>query len=327
MKMKQSQFETAQYIEPQIGPMELSEWERHQNALLDFQASKEKEYCYLKIGGRLCLPAFVPLNEQCLTCDVSNPPRECSQFNLMATCLFHDDSTKLLNLPARYDQPTLYQHIQKAALKTLEGEQAGDYSFCDNECSLYVVGVADDYDFKINDFNHQLKPTSAKDRATYAHCNDTFTTPDWERLYQPPEFLFPSYYSMSDEGDFYPQDWSRCDHVDVEQRLQYDFVSYDLASGKVFMTGLAVGYFKLVRKVVVTNIKKRVDGSEEVISKSVIRVTSGISKLPLQATPVANATAVNFVRIKMIGHRVGEGSKSTTGFRAHPIHECIQRSF
>ena len=195
MKMKQSQFETAQFIEPQIGPMELSEWEYHQNVLFDFQASKEKEYCYLEIGGRLCLPAFVPLNEQCLTCDVSNPPKECNQFNLMATCLFHDNSTKMFNLPAQYDQPTLYQHIQKAALKTIEGEQVGDYSFCDDECSLYVVGVADDYDFKINDFNHQLKPIKNKDKATYAHCNDTFTIKKWKKLAtNPPTPLVRIYY-------------------------------------------------------------------------------------------------------------------------------------
>ena len=180
----------------QTESMELSEWEYYQQAHFELQNSNRRDYCYLEIGSRLCLPALVPLNEQCMTCDVNNPPAECNQFNLMATCLFHDNSTDLFNLPVKYDQPTLYSHIQKAAIKLLESEDPGNaYDFCDNECSLFAVGIADDYDFKINDFNHQLKPMSKKDKGTYAHCNDTFTIQNWERLAtHPPTPLIRVFY-------------------------------------------------------------------------------------------------------------------------------------
>ena len=99
-----------------------------------------------------------------------------------------------------------------------------------------------------------------------------------------------------------------------------------LITGDFSMTGVEVGFFKLVRKVVIYAIKRQPSQPDVRMGRIKIKITPGISKFPLKSQPVENAGEVNFVRVKIIGNRVGKGSKSTTGEKSHPHWECSEKS-
>ena len=93
------------------------------------------------------------------------------------------------------------------------------------------------------------------------------------------------------------------------------------------MVGVQVGFFKLVRKVVIYAIKKSPEKPDVYLGKFKIKITPGTSKFPLKSPPVDKADDVNFVRVKIIGNRVGEGSKSSTGKKTHPYWECVEKAY
>ena len=85
-------------------------------------------------------------------------------------------------------------------------------------------------------------------------------------------------------------------------------MDYNPMTGDFSMTGVQVGFFKLVRKVVIYAIKRQPSQPDVQLGFSRIKITPGTSKFPLKSQPVENAHEVNFVRVKIIGNRVGEGS-------------------
>ena len=105
----------------------------------------------------------------------------------------------------------------------------------------------------------------------------------------------------------------------------YDSMDYNPMTGDFSMTGVQVGFFNLVRKVVIYAIKREPSQPDVQLGFNRIKITPGTSKFPLKSQPVENAHEVNFVRVKIIGNRVGEGSKSTTGKKSHPYWECVER--
>ena len=122
-----------------------------------------------------------------------------------------------------------------------------------------------------------------------------------------------------------PPKWSPCNHINVDERIQYDSIDYNPMTGDFSMTGVQVGFFNLVRKVVIYAIKREPSQPDVQLGFSRIKITPGTSKFPLKSQPVKNAHEVNIVRVKIIGNRVGEGSKSTTGKKSHPYWECVER--
>ena len=121
--------------------------------------------------------------------------------------------------------------------------------------------------------------------------------------------------------------WSPCPNVDVPQRILYEAIDYDPITGYLTISGVQVGFFKLVRKVVVYAMKKSLNEPDVHLGKFKIKITPGTSKFPLKSPPIENASEVNFVRIKIIGNRVGEGSKTDNGERSHPYWECVEKSY
>jgi len=121
--------------------------------------------------------------------------------------------------------------------------------------------------------------------------------------------------------------WTPCEDVELSERIKYESMDYNPITGDFSMTGVEVGFFKLVRKVVIYAIKRQPSQPDVRMGRIKIKITPGISKFPLKSQPVENADEVNFVRVKIIGNRVGEGSKSTTGEKSHPYWECVEKDF
>ena len=121
--------------------------------------------------------------------------------------------------------------------------------------------------------------------------------------------------------------WSPCPKIDISERIVYDSLDYNPATGELSMIGVQVGFFKLVRKVVIYAMKKSPDKPDVHLGKFKIKITPGTSKFPLRSPPMDNADEVNFVRVKVIGNRVGQGSKSSTGEKSHPYWECVEKSY
>ena len=120
--------------------------------------------------------------------------------------------------------------------------------------------------------------------------------------------------------------WRPCEYVELSERIKYESMDYNPITGDFSMTGVQVGFFKLVRKVVIYAIKRQSSQPDVQMGRIKIKITPGISKFPLKSQPVENAGEVNFVRVKIIGNRVGKGSKSTTGEKSHPYWECSEKS-
>ena len=119
--------------------------------------------------------------------------------------------------------------------------------------------------------------------------------------------------------------WLHCPHIHIPERIMYDSMDYNPMTGDFSMTGVHVGFFKLVRKVVVYAIRRQPSQPDVRIKQIKIKITPGTSKFPLKSPPLENAGEVNFIRVKIIGNRVGEGSKSTTGEKSHPYWECAEK--
>ena len=121
--------------------------------------------------------------------------------------------------------------------------------------------------------------------------------------------------------------WSYCPNIDIPERILYDSIDYNPATGELSMAGVQVGFFKLVRKVVIYAMKKSPEKPDVYLGKFKIKITPGTSKFPLKSPPVDKADEVNFVRVKVIGNRVGDGSKSSTGKKTHPYWECVEKAY
>jgi len=163
-------------------------------------------YCYIKVANNYCLPALVPYNQTCLSCNESPEnikTAKCgSQFDLMSVCIFDAGDLKVYyDLPVM-DQTTLYSHIQKAsysALESFDDLQTDLAAFCP-ACSLYIVNFYDEDDTTINGYYHQLKN---------AHCEDSFSISDtnWNRLLSsPPLPLTEVYYECTKSTEANAQD-------------------------------------------------------------------------------------------------------------------------
>ena len=163
-------------------------------------------YCYIKVANNYCLPALVPYNQTCLSCDESQKnmkDAKCgSQFDLMSVCIFDGGDLKVYyDLPVM-DQTTLYSHIQNASFSALaspEDLQTDLTDFCP-DCSLYIVNFYDADDTTINGYYHQLKN---------AHCEDSFSISDtnWNRLLSsPPLPLTEVYYECTKSTEANAQD-------------------------------------------------------------------------------------------------------------------------
>ena len=50
--------------------------------------------------------------------------------------------------------------------------------------------------------------------------------------------------------------WLHCPHINIPERIMYDSMNYDPMTGDFSMTGVQVGFFNLVRKVVIYAIKR-----------------------------------------------------------------------
>merc|ERR1711988_739202 len=118
--------------------------------------------------------------------------------------------------------------------------------------------------------------------------------------------------------------WSSCPNVEVPERIAYDSIDYDVSTGELSLSGVDVGFFKLIRKIVIYAAKIEAE-KPMVVDKTIIKITPGTSKFPLKSAPM-NFGEANIIRVKLIGNRIAEGSKSTNGVRAHPIWECIERT-
>lgn len=119
--------------------------------------------------------------------------------------------------------------------------------------------------------------------------------------------------------------WTSCDYFDLPGRINVGSVSYDIATGDVSFSDVDVGFFKLIRKVAISAVKKVPNGQPKVLKKSKAYITPGTSKFPLKSEPFENVDGANHIQIKIIGNRVRSGSKSANGDKAHPYHECLQR--
>ena len=123
-----------------------------------------------------------------------------------------------------------------------------------------------------------------------------------------------------------PPKWSPCNHINVDERIQYDSIDYNPMTGDFMLTGAPVGFFALVRKIVIY-AWHRESFESALIRKVVIKITPGTSKFPLKSTPLQDLRDVNAFSIRIIGNRVGKGSISTTGRRSHPIWECVEKLY
>ena len=163
-------------------------------------------YCYIKVANNYCLPALVPYNKTCLSCNEAPEnikAAKCgSQFDLMSVCIFDSGDLQVYyDLPVM-NQTTLYSHIQKAsysALASFDDLQTDLSVFCP-ACSLYIVNFYDSDDTTINGYYHQLKN---------AHCEDSFSLSDtnWNRLLSsPPLPLTEVYYECTKSTEANAQD-------------------------------------------------------------------------------------------------------------------------
>ena len=142
-------------------------------------------YCYINIGNNYCLPALVPYDKTCLSCNETQKDMKdakCGdQIDLIAACIFDTGDKKVYyDLPIM-NQTTLYSHIQKAsysALNSVDDLEDDLAVFCPG-CSLYVVNFYDNDDMTINGHYYQLKN---------AHCNDSFSisNTNWNKLLSSP---------------------------------------------------------------------------------------------------------------------------------------------
>ena len=118
--------------------------------------------------------------------------------------------------------------------------------------------------------------------------------------------------------------WSPCPNVEVPERIAYDSIDYDVYTGDLSLSGVDVGFFKLIRKIVIYAVKIETE-KPMVVDKTIVKITPGTSKFPLKSA-LMNVGGANVIRVKLIGNRIAEGSKSTNGVRAHPIWECVERT-
>ncbi len=124
----------------------------------------------------------------------------------------------------------------------------------------------------------------------------------------------------------YVRPWSPCPNLHIEERIAYDDIDYDPITGKLTITNPPVGFFKLVRKVVVYAMDRSPQAdSMSYIAKEKIKITPGTSKFPLKSRPLSpeDAQRIEYVRVKIIGNRV----KAEAGKKAHPYWECVEKPF
>ena len=123
-----------------------------------------------------------------------------------------------------------------------------------------------------------------------------------------------------------PPLWIPCPDVSISERIPYGSIAYDKTTGDFSMTDVEVGFFKLIRKIVIHAAKKKPGTPDIPLGKVKLKITPGTSKFPLKSEPFEDAADVNYVRVKIIGNRVGGGRKSTNvdGKRAHPYWECVE---
>merc|ERR1711991_441290 len=87
--------------------------------------------------------------------------------------------------------------------------------------------------------------------------------------------------------------WLHCSHINIPERVVYDSMDYNPMTGDFSMTGVQVGFFNLVRKVVIFAIKREPSQPDVQLGFNRIKITPGTSKFPLKSQPVKNAPEVN----------------------------------
>lgn len=195
------------------------------------------DYCYVNVGGRLCLPVFIPQNPGCMSCQSGATEAQynsggCYDMSFVSACLFSaqgglesdyktagSGSGKLFDIPSTFAETAIYMNIMEMTQNAFDDPQNlvttlssawTDSTFCPG-CMLMVIETADDEDKKINDFKHQLTPTnSSRPKSTteadristnYGHCADSFSIPDfeWKRLKNvPPAPLIENIYECTE---------------------------------------------------------------------------------------------------------------------------------
>merc|ERR1711871_1537701 len=126
------------------------------------------------------------------------------------------------------------------------------------------------------------------------------------------------------ETEHAPTTWRHCPNVPIPDRIRYDSMDYNPITGDFSMNGVEVGFFSLVRKIVIYVFKRESYLARLHVTKIKIDITPGTSRFPLKSQPVEYADLVHMVRVKIIGNRVRKGGKSKNGGRSHPFWECVQ---
>ena len=125
--------------------------------------------------------------------------------------------------------------------------------------------------------------------------------------------------------------WKKCNdlppHTRIVNEIEYEKLWYNESSHEIFIKDPPVGFFRLIRKVVVYLIHKSESTGEELSIKSVTKLTRGTSEFPIKASnfdgSLPSNKKANFVKIKFIAHRVGTDKKSVNGRRGHHYKECV----
>ena len=118
-----------------------------------------------------------------------------------------------------------------------------------------------------------------------------------------------------------PAIWTPCGGNVLPEKIKYDTLDFDMSTHELIMTGVEVGFFKLIKKIAVIAVRKENHGKSRV-SKARIVITAGTSKFPLKAHFTSLDFAPTHLRIKFIGNLLDDKSRSS---RSYPIWECVDR--
>ena len=107
----------------------------------------------------------------------------------------------------------------------------------------------------------------------------------------------------------------------MPEKIKYDTLDFDMSTYELSMTGVEVGFFKLIKKIAVIAVRKE-NNKKSRVSKARIVITPGTSKFPLEAHFTSLDFAPTHLRIKFIGNLLDDKSRSS---RSYPIWECVDR--
>ena len=118
-----------------------------------------------------------------------------------------------------------------------------------------------------------------------------------------------------------PAIWTPCEGAALPEKIKYDTLDFDMSTYELSMTGVEVGFFKLIKKIAVIAVRKE-NNKKSRVSKARIVITPGTSKFPLKAHFTSLDFAPTHLRIKFIGNLLDDKSRSS---RSYPIWECVDR--